>query len=146
MLNLCTGGRVSHLWSGGKVRYYYVFASSFGGDSTPCISHESIDRVKTLCGLLCADAATDEPDDNDLEADCARCRRASQRLRGLDDTMFVVCPYCERTHRVNLDGTVRKHISRVVSHKHCHGSGQRASGMHVSTINMSGLPASIVPK
>lgn len=56
-------------------RTYVCFTSSFRGDSAPCISHETVDGVKTLCGRLVADAATDEPDNNDLDPDCNTCRR-----------------------------------------------------------------------
>lgn len=62
-------------------RYYVVFASSFRSDTTPCISHETVDKVRTLCGRKVSDAETFEPDSNNLEADCNTCRRKSLRLR-----------------------------------------------------------------
>ena len=57
------------------VRIYCVFNSSFRYDAAPCISHETIDGVRTLCGRKVADAATLEPDSNDLDPDCNVCRR-----------------------------------------------------------------------
>lgn len=62
-------------------RTYVLFNSSFRYDAAPNISHETIDGVKTLCGRLVADAATVEPDNNDLDPDCRVCDRASKRLR-----------------------------------------------------------------
>lgn len=62
-------------------RYYVVFNSSFRYDAAPCISHETIDKRRTLCGRNVDDAATFEPDSNDLDPDCNICRRASRRLR-----------------------------------------------------------------
>jgi hypothetical protein len=58
-----------------EVRTYVLFNSSFRHESAPNISHETIDGVKTLCGRLVADAATVEPDSNDLDPDCNTCRR-----------------------------------------------------------------------
>lgn len=66
--------------SGAVIRTYVCFTSTFRGDSTPCISHETVDGVKTLCGRLVATAATIEPDNNDLDPDCRVCYRASKRL------------------------------------------------------------------
>ena len=62
-------------------RWYVVFNSSFRYDAAPCISHETIDKVRTLCGRKVDAAATLEPDSNDLEPDCKICRRASKRRR-----------------------------------------------------------------
>lgn len=62
-------------------RYYVVFKSSFRSNATPCISHETVDKKRTLCGRKVSDAATLEPDSNNLEADCNICRRASKKLR-----------------------------------------------------------------
>jgi len=56
-------------------RTYVCYNSAFRGDWAPCISHETLDGVKTLCGRLVADAATVEPDSNDLDPDCNTCRR-----------------------------------------------------------------------
>ena len=59
-------------------RIYVVFASSFRYDAAPCISHETVDGVKTLCGRAVSQAATVEPDSNDLDPDCIGCRRVAQ--------------------------------------------------------------------
>ena len=61
-------------------RFYVVFETSFRSDQQPCISHETIDKVKTLCGRKVEDAATFEPDSNNLTPDCITCRR---KLRAL---------------------------------------------------------------
>lgn len=62
-------------------RYYVLFASSFRYDSAPNISHETESTEanvgKTFCGRKLSDAATFEPDDNDLEPDCITCRKAA---------------------------------------------------------------------
>lgn len=83
-------------------RYYVCFTSSFRGDSAPCISHETIDKVKTLCGRKVADAATLEPDDNNLEPDCLRCRNsvAYRRRPKLerDDEAQLKCEGCINGH------------------------------------------------
>lgn len=63
-----------------KTRTYVCFRSSFRGDWAPCISHETIDGVKTLCGRKVADAETVEPDNNNLDPDCRICYRAVKRL------------------------------------------------------------------
>lgn len=65
------------------LRIYVLFASSFRYESAPNISHETIDDIKTLCGRRVADAATREPDDNDLDPDCITCRTISRKRRGL---------------------------------------------------------------
>lgn len=64
-----------------RIRFYCCFTSSFRGDAAPCISHETVDNVKTLCGRLVADAATLEDDDNNLDPDCRVCYHASVKLR-----------------------------------------------------------------
>lgn len=58
---------------------------------------------------------------------------------------FIVCSGCERTHRVNLDGKVRRHRSRVNSGP-CQGSGTLGDGHRTSPIPMTGLVSSIVPE
>lgn len=63
------------------MRYYVLFDNSFRGKSAPNISHETTDKQRTLCGRKVSDAATFEPDNNDLDPDCATCRRALARLR-----------------------------------------------------------------
>ena len=45
----------------------------------------------------------------------------------------VVCSYCDRTHAVNADGTVRKHKSRI-SNGSCNGSGTDAAGHTLSPV------------
>jgi hypothetical protein len=62
-------------------RYYVLFRSSFAYESAPNIDHETIDKVKTLCGRNVADAETFEPDDNDLDPGCIVCRRKAQKLK-----------------------------------------------------------------
>jgi hypothetical protein len=66
-----------------KVRYYVVFNSSFRYDAAPCISHETESETaeRTYCGRIVADAATFEPDSNDLDPDCITCRRISRARR-----------------------------------------------------------------
>lgn len=61
-------------------RWYVVFRSSFRYDAAPCISHETVDKIRTLCGRKVDDAETLESDSNNLEPDCNTCRRASSRL------------------------------------------------------------------
>ena len=58
-----------------------VFRSSFGGDACPCISHETIDRVKTLCGRLCDTAIEVVDDYNNIDPDCRICYRAVKRAK-----------------------------------------------------------------
>lgn len=66
------------------MRYYVVFTTSFRCDAQPCISHEtaatSSDEpdARTFCGRRVADAATFEPDSNDLDPDCNTCRRVAR--------------------------------------------------------------------
>lgn len=62
-----------------QMRTYVLFSSSFRYESAPNISHETVDGVRTLCGRKVADAATNEPDSNDLEPDCIICRRAARK-------------------------------------------------------------------
>lgn len=63
------------------MRYYVCFNSALRSEAAPCISHETTDKVKTLCGRRVADAATLEPDSNDLDPDCIVCRRVARKLR-----------------------------------------------------------------
>lgn len=65
-----------------QTRTYVLFTSSFRCESSPNISHETVDGVRTLCGRSVESAATVEPDDNDLDPDCIVCRRAAQRMGG----------------------------------------------------------------
>jgi hypothetical protein len=60
-------------------RTYVLFNSSFRYDAAPNISHETIDGIRTFCGRAVSDAATVEPDSNDLDPDCLICRRAANR-------------------------------------------------------------------
>ena len=39
--------------------------------------------IKTLCGRKVADAATVEPDSNDLDPDCNICRRIVRAKKGI---------------------------------------------------------------
>lgn len=66
--------------AGATVRYSVLFTSSFRYEAAPNISHETVDKVRTLCGRKVADAATLEPDDNNLDPDCISCRRALAKL------------------------------------------------------------------
>lgn len=65
-------------------RYYVLFASSFRYEQAPNISHEAPSREseRTYCGRRVADAATFEPDDNDLDPDCIACRKIARKRRG----------------------------------------------------------------
>jgi len=74
-----------------STRLYVCFNYSFRGDWAPCISHETIDGVKTLCGRSVAQAATLEPDSNDLDPDCNVCRRVARKRRDLR------CAECSHT-------------------------------------------------
>lgn len=93
------------------MRYYVVFASSFRSDAAPCISHETIDKVRTLCGRKVDDASTLEPDSNNLEPDCGSCRRALAKLnlpkltRDSSDEAQLKCDTCYPDHAL---GTLRK--------------------------------------
>jgi hypothetical protein len=93
------------------MRYYVLFASSFRCESAPNISHETIDKVRTLCGRKVADAATFEPDDNNLEPDCLRCAAALARMklpkltRDSSDEAQLKCDTCYPDH---APGTLRK--------------------------------------
>lgn len=62
-------------------RTYVLFNSSFRCDSAPNISHETGDGVTTFCGRAVSQAATVEPDNNDLEPDCITCRRVASKRR-----------------------------------------------------------------
>ena len=61
-------------------RYYVLFASAFRYETAPNIAHETIDKIRTLCGRKVSDAATFEPDSRDIEPDCNVCRKARRRL------------------------------------------------------------------
>lgn len=65
------------------MRYYVLFSSSFRCESAPNISHETASATSetTYCGRKVADAATFEPDDNDLEPDCITCSKVAQKLK-----------------------------------------------------------------
>lgn len=69
------------------VRYYVLFRSSFRYDAAPNISHETAattsdaPNARTFCGRKVADAATFEPDSNDLDPDCNVCRRIARKER-----------------------------------------------------------------
>lgn len=63
-----------------RERFYVVFESSFRGDSTPCISHETRDKVRTLCGRALNAGSTFEPDTNELDPDCIPCRKKAHKL------------------------------------------------------------------
>jgi hypothetical protein len=61
-------------------RHYVCFRSSFDGSSREgTISHETIDKVMTLCGRKVADAVTLESDSNDLGPCCLTCSKAARR-------------------------------------------------------------------
>ena len=64
-----------------QVRTYVLFNSSFRYEQAPNISHDTADGVKTFCGRSLSQAATVEPDSNDLDPDCLICRRAAQKRR-----------------------------------------------------------------
>lgn len=63
-------------------RWFCLFRSSFRYDAAPNISHETIDKVKTLCGRKVSDAETLEEDNREhAEPDCIRCRNTLARRR-----------------------------------------------------------------
>jgi hypothetical protein len=85
------------------MRYYVLFASSFRSDATPCISHETIDKEKTLCGRKVSDAETFEPDNNNLEPDCRKCAAALARLRSrapAQEEAQLKCERCASDHGI----------------------------------------------
>lgn len=94
-------------------RYYVLFHSSFRYEAAPNISHETIDKVRTLCGRKVADAETFEPDSNDLEPDCISCRNALDRRRKQKPEQSrqpeieaqLKCEACSPGHRL---GALRK--------------------------------------
>ena len=92
-------------------RYYVLFRSSFRYESAPNISHETIDRVRTLCGRMVDSAATFEPDSNNLDPDCIKCRQALARLsrpkltRDASDEAQLKCESCIKDHAL---GKLRK--------------------------------------
>jgi len=79
-------------------RFYVLFTSSFRYDSSPNLSHETVDKVRTLCGRKVSDAATLEPDSNDLEPDCIVCRRVARKARDLADEAQLKCAACGPGH------------------------------------------------
>lgn len=88
-------------------RWYVVFRSSLRGDSASCISHETTDKVRTLCGRSVEVAETLESDTNNLEPDCISCRRAAARRRKPRELQKppepeapVVCAACAPGHRL----------------------------------------------
>lgn len=86
-----------------EMRFYVLFASSFRCESAPNISHETVDKLRTLCGRKVSDAATFEPDDNNLEPDCIPCRKAAHKLhpkltRDTTDEAQLKCEACIRDH------------------------------------------------
>jgi hypothetical protein len=89
-----------------RERYYVLFASSFRHETAPNISHETVDKVRTLCGLRVSDAATFEPDANGLDPDCFRCRRSLARRTtlskvrgaGTEEEAQLACELCVRGH------------------------------------------------
>lgn len=77
-------------------RYFVLFTSSFRYESAPNISHETIDKVKTLCGRKVSAAATLEPDNNNLDPDCIQCRKVLARLNEqVDDSEEEAQLRCE---------------------------------------------------
>lgn len=92
-------------------RYYVCFTSSFRYDAAPYISHETIDKVRTLCGRKVADAATFEPDSNILEPDCISCARALTRLKKpalTRDAAYEAQLKCEACIQGHNQGSLRK--------------------------------------
>lgn len=87
-------------------RFYVLFASSFRYEQAPNISHETIDKVLTLCGRKVSDAATFEPDGNDLGPDCITCNRVLAKLnkpaltRDVKDEAQLKCEQCIVDHRL----------------------------------------------
>lgn len=83
------------------MRYYVLFASSFRYNAAPNISHETIDKVRTLCGRKVADAETFEPDNNNLDPDCRKCAAALARLRAaspIREEAQLKCETCSNEH------------------------------------------------
>jgi len=61
------------------VKLFVLFVSSFRRPGAMNISHETVDRVKTLCGRRINKNAQVEPDDRDnWEPDCITCRKAKK--------------------------------------------------------------------
>lgn len=86
-------------------RYYVLFRSSFRCEASPNISHETIDKVHTLCGRKVADAALFEPDSNNLEPDCTSCRRVRDRMGRMPKAQPEIeaqlkCAKCASGHRL----------------------------------------------
>lgn len=84
-------------------RFYVLFTSSFRYEAAPNISHETIDKQRTLCGRKVSAAATVEPDSNDLGPDCISCRKALAKLkptlpRDDNDEAPLRCERCSPGH------------------------------------------------
>ncbi len=84
-------------------RYYVLFKSSFRYEAAPNISHETVDKVRTMCGRRVSDAEIFEPDSNNLEADCNICRKAAAKLKATltkDETeeAQLKCEGCVKDH------------------------------------------------
>lgn len=63
-------------------RIKVTFRSSFRGDWCPCISHETLDRVRTLCGRDVAEAVeVAEETERDMDPDCRTCCKRLEKLR-----------------------------------------------------------------
>lgn len=84
------------------MRYYVTFRSSFRSESTPCISHETVDRKRTLCGRSVDSAETIEPDSNDLEPDCITCSRVRRRLKATVEEAPIACETCVNGHPIGV--------------------------------------------
>lgn len=85
------------------VRWFCLFTSSFRCQSAPNISHETIDKVRTLCGRKVDDAATlEEENREDAPPDCLICRRVGDRLRKateVEPEAQIKCKTCAPGHR-----------------------------------------------
>lgn len=86
------------------LRFYVLYRSSFRYETAPNISHETIDKIRTLCGRKVSDAETFEPDDNDLEPDCIICRKSVAKLKARVRPDVVEaqlkCEDCSGGHRL----------------------------------------------
>ena len=86
-------------------RFYVLFTSSFRYEAALNISHETVDKQRTLCGRKVSDAATFEPDSNDLEPDCNSCRKTLAKLksalpRDVNDEAPLRCSRCSPGHEL----------------------------------------------
>lgn len=77
----------------------------------------------TRCGDGCAATQVLQP----LTYDVKCCGTQAALERCTVEVKYVVCSYCDRTRKVNADGTIRKHES-AISKRPCNGSGTDASG------------------